>query len=133
MHPSLKSGIIENVAHWWTEARARWRRLHELQNLSSVELSRIAIETGLSEVELLRMASQPNGIPDLLARRLAALKLSPDEIAAISPFLERDLVRTCCNCTGKRQCADQLDAAPDAPDWKTYCPNADTLSEIARC
>ena len=115
------------VSDWWNDARKHWSRLQELQHIDPSELNRIAADVGLSLDELTRLAAQPDGMPLLIEKRLAALKLDPDEIRQLSPLVLRDLQRTCALCEQKHRCADDIADDPLAPGWESYCPNSGTL------
>ena len=115
------------VLGWWHDARKHWSRLQELENIDPTELNRIAADVGLSVNELTRLAAQPDGMPLLIEKRLAALKLDPDDIRQLSPLVLRDLQRTCALCEEKDRCAHDMADDPLAAGWESYCPNSGTL------
>jgi len=118
------------VLDWWRDARQSWMRLHEMDRLSPDEIDRMARDVGLTSADFLRVASQPGGSADLLERRLAALKLDPEDIRKLSPLLLADLQRTCACCAEKKRCADDMAEDPIAPGWESYCPNSGTLRTL---
>jgi hypothetical protein len=125
-----ESSPLARVLSWWNDARMHWSRLHELEHLDPAELNRIAADVGLSSNELTRLAAQPDGVPLLIEKRLAALSLSSDDIKKLSPLILRDLQRTCALCEEKGRCANDMAADPLAPGWESYCPNSGTLRSL---
>lgn len=123
-------GLLHVVADWWREARDRWSRLDELHRLSSVEIDRMAQECGMSQVDFLRTAGQSEGTVLLLERRLEALRITPEQVRAISPLLLADLQRTCCACPDKSRCSADMKVDPLAAGWESYCPNSGTLRTL---
>jgi hypothetical protein len=66
-----------------------------------------------------------------LRRRMAALRVDPDELARSEPAAFQELQRLCATCDSRGRCA--LDLADESTDpawqaWRDYCPNATTLS-----
>jgi hypothetical protein len=123
-------GIVDRVARWWHETRDHWQKLRELRDLAPEDLQRMAHETGMSESEFARMAKQADGLPELLARRLASLNMNPADIEKLSPVLLGDLARTCCGCGDKKQCKADFAVGDPEEAWKGYCPNAGTLTSL---
>lgn len=69
-----------------------------------------------------------------LARRMAVLRLDPDEIADDDPVLYCDLRSNCILCRAREEC--EYDLAHEAADlawqnWRDYCPNATTLTVLS--
>lgn len=91
------------------------------------EIERIARDVGMTSSELRATVKQGNAAADLLLERLAALDLDPAEVAEVGPETFRDLQRVCALCESKRRCARDLGHDAAAPQWKDYCPNAQTL------
>ncbi len=121
---------LARVLSWWNDARKHWSRLHELEHLDPAELHRIAADVGLSSNELSRLAAQPDGVPLLIEKRLAALSLAPEDIRKLSPLILRDLQRTCAVCDEKGRCEADMAVDPLAPGWESYCPNSGTLRSL---
>jgi hypothetical protein len=127
---STDDSPLARVLNWWDDARKHWTRLHELDQLDPAERNRIAADVGLSSSELTRLAAQPDCVPLLIEKRLAALNLDPEEIRKLSPLILRDLQRTCALCAEKGRCADDMAADPLASGWESYCPNSGTLRSL---
>ncbi len=121
---------LGHVLNWWHDARKHWSALRELESLQSTELDRIAMDVGLTREQLTRLVAQPDGVPLLIDKRLAALNLDPEDIRKLSPLILRDLNRTCALCRDKGRCADDMAADPLAPGWESYCPNSGTLHSL---
>jgi uncharacterized protein YjiS (DUF1127 family) len=127
---SSQHSPLVRLMDWWHEARQRWARLHELDQLDAGELSHLAEDVGVSPDDLVRLARQPDAPALLIEKRLAMLSLDPEEIRKLSPLLLRDLYRTCALCSEKARCADDMAEAPLDPGWKSYCPNSGTLRTL---
>jgi len=68
----------------------------------------------------------------LLPHRLAALEIDEDKLARGKPLTVRELVERCTTCESPEQCAWDLREDPANPAWQAYCPNAATLTALAR-
>ena len=124
------SGMLLHAIEWWRDARLRWRRLRELHQMSQGEIERISQELGMSPVDFLRIACEPDNLPKLLERRLAALRLSVKEVHAISPLLLADLERSCNDCAERERCEMDMKVSPLVEGWESYCPNSGTLKTL---
>ncbi len=127
---SAERSVVAHALAWWRDARRRWNNLHQLSMLPDHEVSRIAGEVGMNAGDFMRVAEMPDGAAQLLDRRLAALKLQPDEIREISGLLLADLQRTCSMCADKARCADDMAVDPLAAGWQSYCPNAGNFETL---
>ncbi|HRK18651.1 MAG TPA: hypothetical protein PK970_06820 [Hyphomicrobiaceae bacterium] len=121
---------VQTALSWWHSVRGRWQRLHELDDLSTDELDRLACDVGLDANELKRVVQEPDGVPVLLGRRLIALDLDASQIRALAPLMMRDLERTCATCGDKKRCSRDFDMTDKPADWERYCPNAATLRSL---
>jgi hypothetical protein len=124
---SARHSLLDRALDWWRASTATWQRMHELEMLSDAEIERMARDIGVTPDEFMRLAQMPNGSAALLARRLEALDLDPEEIRELSSFLYADLQRTCALCQEHGRCTHDLDERPQSQDWRSYCPNAGTL------
>ena len=124
------SAFWPRAMEWWRGARHRWKQMAELQSLDSHELAIMAGELGMSPGELMKFAQEPEFMPELLLRRLAALHLSEADVGKLSPLLLADLKRTCCGCSDKARCSADMAINPLAPGWESYCPNSGTLNSL---
>lgn len=124
-----QGSLLGHALDWWHQVRDNWHRMHELDNLSSHEIERMAHDLGLGADEFVDIVREPGGKELLLDKRLEALKLDPEDIRKLSPLLLADLQRTCARCGEKKRCAADFKAGGN-PDWEAYCPNAGTLHAI---
>ena len=122
--------VLGRVRDWWSQSRARWARLNEIDGLSPEEIAWMAEDIGLAHDEFLHALRQPGGPAGLLDRRLAALGLDPEEIRKLSPELLGELQRTCASCSEKKRCADDMAENPNPAGWESYCPNSGTLRTL---
>ncbi len=92
----------------------------------------MAQDVGISASDLRALATHCTGAADLLDRRLEALGVNGEELAHTAPSELRDMQRLCTMCESKGRCARDLAADPSDPVWRQYCPNHETLMELAR-
>ena len=123
---------IARLVQWW---RTR-SELADLECCGSAEVDRMARDLGMSASELRELASHGPNAAELLNRRMAALRIDPEHVGALDPFMLRDLQRLCTTCTSRKRCARDLadpagDLAQNRQDWPDYCPNAATLNMLA--
>jgi uncharacterized protein YjiS (DUF1127 family) len=114
----------------WDDVCAWWQRTHELDTLDAREIEMLAHDIGMEPSEFLALARGQGGDAALLFKRLEALKISPDEIRAVSNLLLADLQRTCTQCTERGRCKSDFKERPLAEEWKYYCPNSDALASL---
>ena len=128
LHSRAKSRpIIDGLKEWWRNWTGASSRLSELACCGEYEVERMARDLGMPVAELRDLAEHGPEAADLLVRRMVALDLDRDEVAAVVPSTFQDLQRLCTLCKSHRQCARDLgrDAADQA--WEAYCPNAAML------
>lgn len=111
---------------------ARWREQVELNQMPTDELGRLAHELGMSGDELAALAARGPHASDLLYERMEALGVAREDVDRVAHGLIRDLEKSCSCCADKSQCKRDLNAHPDDPVWKEYCPNAVSLEAIRR-
>jgi hypothetical protein len=132
--------VFRTIARWWqraAEARPSAVASSELEKVMS------STQAASSAPELLSLSSHGLYGSNLLERRMAALKLEPDEVARAEPELYRDFQRLCTSCRSPIQCAQDLarefgrdPTEPESSDWRAYCPNGarlNMLSILNRC
>ena len=96
------------------------------------DMARMARDVGLTASDLRALANHCSDAADLLQRRLAACGVSAKELAQTAPTELRDMQRLCTMCGSKGRCARDLAAEPTDPVWLQYCPNAPSLTQVAR-
>jgi hypothetical protein len=138
MHPQTPEEwpIIRNVigplADWWRRHAIVRQNRADLEAFHAEDLVRMAQDVGLTSSDLSALASHYGDAADLLERRLEACGLRAKELAQTAPAELRDMERLCTVCRSKRRCARDLGADPADPVWRQYCPNEQTLMELAR-
>ena len=90
----------------------------------------MAKEAGLSVSELHSLARKGPHAADLLLRRMTALGLDPNQVSRTERATFQDMQRVCSMCASHRHCAQDLAHRPDNPEWREYCPNAETLTAL---
>ena len=122
-HRSFSSSIIR----WWNNWYGNPTGLIELQDSGTRELKHIARNTNV-ETQAGRWPEPTNP----LAERMRALHLDAHEVDRTQPLLSNDLRTACTLCGAKRECADDIAKNATDPNWKNYCPNAKSLTALAR-
>ena len=126
------TNVIGPLADWWRR-RAIVRQNHtDLDAFEADDLARMARDVGLTAADLRALANHCSDAADLLQRRLAACGVSAKELAQTAPTELRDMERLCTMCGSKGRCARDLSAKPTDPAWLQYCPNAPSLTQMAR-
>lgn len=115
--------FMNRLRHWWRET-------HELDGLSRDEIGRMAGEFGMTGAELADLAAKGSHGADLVYDRMRVLGLTRADVERVASGMMRDLEKTCAQCRDKGRCIGDLDARPDDPVWRQYCPNAETFDDI---
>jgi len=118
------------ISAWWRNWKQGRATLLEIDGLESGERSRVARDIGVTSSELQTLAGKWPDSTDLLSQRLASLQLSEDAVAQAEPGVLRDLQRVCTLCNEKQRCGHDIDCDPANPQWRAYCPNAETLDAL---
>jgi len=128
LHPRVSPRqMIDGMRQWWRDWRWANSRLSELVCCGEYEVERMARDLGLPVSELRKVASYDPEAADLLVRRMVALNLDRDEVAATAPSTLHDLQRLCTLCKSHRQCARDLGRDSTDKAWEEYCPNVAAL------
>ena len=93
-------------------------------------MERIGDVLGVSAAEIHKLVSRGPEAANLLLRRMAALDLDREKVSQIEPQTFHDLQNNCALCDSRRQCVGDLVRDPSGPEWRKYCPNADTLMAL---
>jgi hypothetical protein len=115
-----------------TRVRDWWRRQEELSLLDDREVGLVAADLGISTTVLKDLVARGPDAAHLLYERMKALGISKADVDHAAYGVMRDLQRTCACCNEKGICEKDVAERPDDPVWETYCPNAVTLSSLAR-
>lgn len=129
--------LIDGLREFWRSAAAfadDWRRrraaLREVDGLDPHERSRILGEAGLTRRDLDAMRTPFVG-DDLLTRAMHAVGAAPAAFRARHGYWHRDMERVCMACPARSRCRRDLATRDFARRYRHYCPNADSLSEVA--
>jgi hypothetical protein len=120
-------GLMKSFRTWLREGYRR----DEIDRLGPSEASRIATDVGVSVTELGDLVTEGPDSAALLPRRLHAQHLDTDRIVRMEPATMRDMQRVCSHCADKGRCEHDLETNPDGEDWKSYCPNAETIRALS--
>jgi hypothetical protein len=119
--------IVDGIRRWWLHWRGASSSVSELDCCGAYEVERLARDAGMTVSELRQLAGRGPEAADFLMRRMAALDLDRNEIAATEPRMFQDLQRVCTLCESRRRCARDLTHDPADQTWEDYCPNVATL------
>jgi hypothetical protein len=122
--------LLGAIGTWWTNLLKTRDTLAEVDGLDKSELSRVARDLNLNGSDLRTLAGKWPDSADLLSQRLAALRLDEPAIARTEPAVLRDMERVCSNCSAKPHCGHDIDVNPASVEWRTYCPNVETLDAL---
>jgi hypothetical protein len=115
---------------WIKAVASRLAPRNELQGIDREEFEQIARDLNLSTSELYVLSSKAGLTGELLKRRLAEFKLSPELVRKRHPEVLRDLQRVCGNCSSTRRCASEFEQAIGQGERSDYCPNTQTLRAL---
>src|SRR5215471_12578787 len=117
--------FLASIRKGWRNWRARRNALAELHQ--STALESVARDLNLSPQDLQAVTAKwPTG-SDLLNERMTALRLDPERFSPAELGALRDAQRVCSICGSKSECKHDLAESPTSGDWRSYCPNVDTL------
>lgn len=102
----------------------------ELRGLDADQIEELARDVGVTAADLYRL-DQAGSPPVAMPRRLALEGISPAVVEAKWPSVWKDLQRICSVCQARDVCEVELELAPDARDWRRYCPNEGTIRALA--
>jgi len=94
------------------------------------DIDRVAHDAGVTTGELRELVRHNPHSADLLVERMTALDLNQNEVSQVEPHVFRDLQRVCTMCACHGRCQRDLARDPNDPVWKSYCPNAGTLTSL---
>jgi hypothetical protein len=117
--------MIHEIKEFFSKLLAR----PELEALDRDQVAEIAHDMGVTTDDLYRLdraGTQTPPMPD----RLRLEGLNPTVIQAEWPSVWKDLQRVCTLCESKDVCRNELELAPEALDWKRYCPNEHTIKSL---
>jgi len=120
--------FLASIRKGWRKWRTRRNALAELHQ--STALESVARDLNLSPQDLYAVTAKwPTG-SDLLNERMTALRLDPERFSPTELGALRDAQRVCSICGSKSECKHDLAENPTSGDWRSYCPNVDTLDGL---
>lgn len=125
--------VLQTAPFRWLES---WRKSRELKRdfagCSGSEIDRVLFEAGLTRNDLENLARHSYGPENLLPQRLAAEGIDPDVMRRFEAAIYREIQRVCAGCRSVNQCESDLGSKDQVQaDWKSYCLNADTITELS--
>ena len=122
---------------WLARLAQWWRNLAQLNTdpvdgYDAAEEDRMATDLGMSASELRVLASHGPNTAELLYRRMAALRINPQDMPVVDAFMLPDMERLCTTCISRNRCARELAECSEdhSPNWQDYCPNAATINML---
>jgi hypothetical protein len=130
MPTTQTQALLDTIGNWWRNWKHSRAAVAEIDALDGAEMSRVAQDVGLNGAQLRVMAGKWPDAADLLSQRLAALQLDEGTIVRSEPGVLRDMQRVCAMCPEKPHCGHDIDRDPSDPEWRSYCPNVETLDAL---
>jgi len=120
--------FLSSIREGWRNWRTRRKALAELHQFTALDT--VARDLSLSLQDLHAVTAKwPSG-SDLLNERMTALRLDPNRFSPGELGALRDAQRVCTLCGSKTTCKHDLAENPTSGDWRSYCPNVDTLAQL---
>jgi len=129
-HVPSRAEIVVGMA---ADAWRRWRDRCDFARFVADcphEADRLARDLNIDKASLTRIVGQGRGEPVLLKNCLRALGIDPEEVRRTEPAVTQDLTRCCALCGAKTRCASDLARRPGGAEWRTYCPNQQTIEAL---
>lgn len=104
----------------------------ELRGLDPACADQLARDVGVSPYDLHRLSELGPEAADLIYQRLALENLDAQEVERQYPKVMKDLQRVCSVCDDKKRCQHDFENHVAGDDWKSYCPNASTITDLGR-
>lgn len=130
----LMAGIKEiwhRTAALAGDRRHRAFAAREIAALDPHERNRILGDAGLEHWDMAGALRTPFVSEDLLARALRAIGADPADCRTVNGAWHRDMERLCMACTARSRCRRDLATQDFARRYRHYCPNSESLGEIA--
>jgi hypothetical protein len=117
--------MIHSIMNFFTKFFAR----PELEGLDPEQVKEIARDMNVTADDLY-LLDRSGSEPALMPQRLSQEGVDPAVIQAEWPSVWKDLQRVCSLCGSKDVCRNELELAPEANDWRHYCPNEGTIRSL---
>jgi hypothetical protein len=123
------SAYATRLGRWFRRPARHLKAMMELRSCSEKDIDKIARDVGVSEQDLMYLASH-RGRDELMPQRLEALHLDPAYIEVAYPAAYRDLQRVCAYCADSARCARDLASGDVQAGMRDYCLNAHTIDAL---
>jgi hypothetical protein len=137
LHPWRNTMADRSVYTTLNRLRGRWQRmLRNRRSMAEVaacppnELSRIALDVGLSHTDLRALGCSHPGPSELMPRRLRQLGFDPAYVKIARTATYQDLERVCGACKSWQRCARDLAKRDVRAGMSGYCLNAFTINAL---
>jgi transcriptional regulator with XRE-family HTH domain len=119
------------IADWVKRYREAIGLRAELAKCDAEEVATLARDIGVSVQELNFVVNKGPHAADELAKLLQALGVDPQRLSQQDPVTMRNLERVCIACSAKDECRHAVATGAAAKSYRSFCPNALTLEELA--
>jgi hypothetical protein len=123
----LLGSTIDAIFGFFVRLVRRYKATQELRNIGENEVSSIARDLGVSQMELRSLVAHDVGFPKLLKRMLSALWIDGRIMQEANPILLRDMQKVCTFCQNTRRCRKELETGSAGENFHDYCPNSPNL------
>lgn len=122
--------LVARLRLWWDERKEREQALRELSMLDAESLRELAVDNGLTPIELVRAATAGSHGADEMAMMMQALNIDPVEVWLADPTDYRSMELACASCRDKKACRKDLRKGSAPKHYLDYCRNAETLNAL---
>ena len=105
--------------------------VREVDALDARERDRVLGDAGLSRYDFANAMAAPFASEDLLGRGLCAIGIDPVVFSLQRGTWQREMQRVCMGCTARSRCRRDLATDDFSRRYRHYCPNAESLAQIA--
>lgn len=120
-------GLTAMIRQWRTNLASA----HEIEGLGPEERGALARDIGVPEGLLARLAAARAEAGLELPHLMQALSMNVEAVRHRHPAVVRDMSIICSECRAATRCRRDLALGLSAATFDGYCPNADTLKELA--
>ena len=121
-------GLTAMIKQWRTNLAGA----HEMEGLGPEERGALSRDIGVSAGMLARLAAARFNAGMELPHLMHALAMDPEAVGRRHPAVMRDMSIVCSECRAATRCCRDLALGVSEATFDEYCPNADTLKELAR-
>lgn len=122
--------LVDRAEAFARDRRGRMALLREVDALAADQRALLLEESGMSYREFANAMKTPFISEDLNARALLAVGTDPAEFRSQHTEWSRHMQRLCMTCAARSRCRHDLDADVFGRQYRHYCANAESLSEL---